>query len=57
MNKIITISAEVNAPVEKVWEYWTEPEHIAQWAFASDDWEAPSAENDFCTVASSSASI
>ncbi len=42
----ITVSVEVNAPIEKVWEYWNQPEHITQWAFASDDWEAPSAEND-----------
>ena len=46
MNKTITINALVKAPVEKVWECWTEPEHITKWAFASDDWEAPSAEND-----------
>ncbi len=42
----ITITATVDAPIEKVWQYWIEPEHIMQWAFASDDWEAPHAEND-----------
>ena len=42
----ITIEATVHAPIEKVWAYWTEPQHITQWAFASDDWEAPRAEND-----------
>jgi uncharacterized protein YndB with AHSA1/START domain len=42
----ITVKATINAPVEKVWEYWTAPEHITQWAFASDDWEASAAEND-----------
>ncbi len=42
----ITISATISAPIEKVWEYYTQPEHIMQWAFASDDWEAPHAEND-----------
>ena len=36
----------MRAPIEKVWQYWNEPEHITQWAFASDDWEAPTAEND-----------
>lgn len=36
----------MKAPIEKVWEYWTLPEHITHWAFASDDWEAPGAEND-----------
>ena len=42
----ITVEALVKAPVEKVWEYWNGPEHIKQWAFASDDWHAPHAEND-----------
>lgn len=32
--------------MEKVWEFWNQPEHIMNWAFASDDWEAPAAEND-----------
>jgi uncharacterized protein YndB with AHSA1/START domain len=42
----ITIETTVHAPIEKVWEYWTKPKHITKWAFAADDWEAPSAEND-----------
>lgn len=42
----ITIAAVINAPMEKVWECWTKPEHITKWAFASETWEAPSAEND-----------
>lgn len=42
----ITVRVTIEAPIEKVWEYWTSPEHITQWAFASDDWEAPAAEND-----------
>lgn len=44
--KAITIQTTVNAPVEKVWRYWNQPEHITKWAFASDDWHAPKAEND-----------
>ena len=44
--KTITVETMVNAPIERVWEAWTAPEHIVQWAFASDDWEAPAAEND-----------
>lgn len=43
---IITIESTVNAPVEKVWEYWTKPEHITEWNSASDDWHTPRAEND-----------
>jgi uncharacterized protein YndB with AHSA1/START domain len=42
----ITISATVNAPIEKVWNYWSSPEHITKWCQASDDWHAPFAEND-----------
>jgi uncharacterized protein YndB with AHSA1/START domain len=44
--KSITIETTINAPIEKVWDYWNNPEHIQKWAFASDDWEAPYAEND-----------
>lgn len=43
---VITVEAIVHAPVEKVWEYWTTPDHIAKWNNASDDWHTPYAEND-----------
>lgn len=42
----ITVQTIVNAPMEKVWEFWNEPQHIMNWAFASEDWEAPAAHND-----------
>ncbi len=42
----IIVESIVKAPIEKVWASWTKPEHIVNWAFASDDWEAPEAEND-----------
>lgn len=42
----ITVEIEVNASQNKVWDYWTKPEHITKWNFASDDWECPKAEND-----------
>ena len=42
----IKIETQIAAPVEKVWEFWTEPQHIKNWTFASDDWHVPSAEND-----------
>lgn len=45
----ITIGATINAPVEKVWQFWSAPEHIKQWCNASDDWHAPQAENDLKT--------
>lgn len=43
---MIIVQTTVRAPIEKAWVAWTEPEHIVQWTFASDDWEAPLAEND-----------
>jgi uncharacterized protein YndB with AHSA1/START domain len=43
---IITVQATVNAPVEKVWKYWTEPRHIIRWNNASADWCTTKAEND-----------
>ena len=42
----ITVSIIVNAPLQKVWQFWTLPEHIKQWNFASDDWHATKSEND-----------
>ncbi len=42
----ITVENTVHAPVEKVWKFWTSPEHIIKWCNASDDWHAPRAEND-----------
>ena len=42
----ITVEATINAPVEKVWKFWTTPEHITKWNNASDDWHTPYAEND-----------
>jgi uncharacterized protein YndB with AHSA1/START domain len=42
----ITVESTVKAPVEKVWNYWTTPEHITKWNSASDDWHSPFAEND-----------
>ena len=47
-DEAITVETTVNAPIEKVWACWTEPQHISGWTFAQDDWEAPSAENDLC---------
>ena len=44
--KTITVETTIKAPVETVWECWTEPRHITNWYFASDDWHAPLAEND-----------
>ena len=45
----ITVENTINAPVEKVWAYWSAPEHITKWNNASEDWHSPRAENDLRT--------
>ena len=42
----ITIESIISANTNKVWDYYTLPEHITKWNFASDDWHCPKAEND-----------
>ncbi len=46
MDKKITVQTIVNAPMAKVWACWNTPQDIQGWAFASDDWEVPAAQND-----------
>lgn len=43
---VITVQATIHAPLEKTWQFWTLPEHIIHWNYASDDWHTPRAEND-----------
>ena len=43
---LLTATIEVNAPVAKVWELWTTPEHIMQWNNLSDEWHNTKIEND-----------
>ena len=43
---MITVKNTVNAPIEKVWEYWTKAEHVKNWNFAASDWHCPNATND-----------
>jgi len=45
----ITVQTTIKAPIAKVWQYWTEPEHIKSWCHATDDWQAPYAENNLQT--------
>lgn len=42
----ITVETTVSADTKKVWDYYTKPEHITKWNFASDDWHCPHASND-----------
>ncbi len=43
----ITVQNTIEASIEIVWEYWTNPEHVKNWNFASNDWHCPRASNDF----------
>jgi uncharacterized protein YndB with AHSA1/START domain len=42
----ITIKATVSADKQKVWDYYTNPEHITKWNFADPSWHCPAATND-----------
>jgi uncharacterized protein YndB with AHSA1/START domain len=42
----ITINALVAADRQKVWDYYTLPEHITKWNFADPSWHCPAASND-----------
>jgi len=42
----ITIKATVSVDKEKVWDYYTLPEHITKWNFADPSWHCPTATND-----------
>ncbi len=44
--KNITIDCVVKSSVQNVWNVYTEPRHIVNWNFASDDWHCPRVEND-----------
>lgn len=43
----ITVQNTIEASIEIVWEYWTNPEHVKNWNFASNDWHCPRASSDF----------
>ncbi|TDQ17223.1 uncharacterized protein YndB with AHSA1/START domain [Algoriphagus boseongensis] len=42
----ITLKAVIDAPLQKVWENWTQGKHVIGWNFASEDWHCPAAEYD-----------
>ena len=43
---MLRVETTVGLPPEKVWELWTDPDHITNWYFASPDWHAPRASSD-----------
>lgn len=42
----ITVRATICADAQKVWDSYTNPEHIINWNFADASWHCPHAEND-----------
>ncbi|HEX2631104.1 MAG TPA: SRPBCC family protein [Chitinophagaceae bacterium] len=43
---VITVQNTINAPVAKVWEYYTTPAHIITWNTPHESWHTTRAEND-----------
>lgn len=46
MAKKINVETIINSNLQKVWNYFTKPEHITKWNFANNDWCCPTASND-----------
>jgi uncharacterized protein YndB with AHSA1/START domain len=42
---MITVQVQINAPLEKVWDYFNGVEHYQGWSFASPEWGAKGIEN------------
>lgn len=41
----ITIEITILKPIQKVWEFFTDSNHIIQWNFANENWICPKAKN------------
>ena len=42
----ISVETVIDAPLDKVWECYVEPDHITNWNFASEDWHCPASSVD-----------
>lgn len=42
----LVVQTTIAADKQKVWNYYTQPEHITQWNFAQPSWHCPHATND-----------
>ena len=42
----IKVNATITADKKKVWDYYTQPEHITKWNFADPSWHCPYSSND-----------
>lgn len=43
----IEVKVQVNQPINKVWDFFTQEEHILQWHCPNNEWSCCSVKNDF----------
>ena len=43
---MISVDTIINAPDEKVWKHWNDPNSVKNWNHASEDWYCPKATNE-----------
>lgn len=46
MNNPIQVQVHIPAPVQQVWDAFTQADAVQQWNAASEDWHCPAARND-----------
>ena len=44
---MLQVETQISAPLEVVWDCFTNPNHVVNWNFASADWYCPKATSDF----------
>jgi len=42
---MLTVKATIEAPIQKVWDYWTTATHVKNWNYAIAEWHCPEATN------------
>lgn len=47
MSQTIQVETVVKQEIRTVWDAFTQPAHIVNWNFASEDWHCPAAQSDF----------
>ncbi|AEW02202.1 hypothetical protein A4D02_34555 [Niastella koreensis] len=47
--QMITVTIEVRAPIEQIWNQWNDPTDIRQWNNINNDWHTPLVQNDLRT--------
>jgi uncharacterized protein YndB with AHSA1/START domain len=50
----LEVRATIAAPLDQVWDKWTQAGHVVNWNFAHESWCCPRAQVDFCVGGTSS---